>query len=164
MSKVNIKNIKPNGKYKHGKYVPYNTEKYIGDINNIVYRSSWEKRFCAYCDVNPNIIKWSSEPIIIDYWSPIDEKMHEYNVDFYIKVKKEDGVLQDWFVEIKPEIQYSLSSKPVLTGNITEKKVKQYNEKMKIWITNRAKFEAATRFAEDRGYKFGAINENYNYR
>jgi len=164
MPNVNIKKVKPNGKTKSGKYLPINMEKYIGDGNDIIYRSSWEKRFCSYCDLNPNIVKWSSEPVIIPYFSPIDQKMHEYNVDFYIKVKKEDNTFQDWFVEIKPENQYGKENKPVISGNITEKKVKQYNEKLKVWITNMAKFEAATRYAEARGYKFGTVNENFIYR
>ena len=49
-------------------------------------------------------------------------------------------------------------------GNLTEKKIRSYNERLKTWITNRCKFEAATRFAEARGYKFGAINETFIMR
>ncbi len=157
---MDIKKLKPSGKYKTGKYFPQNPEKYIGDIHNIIYRSSWERKFCQYCDINPNITRWSSEPVPIPYWSPIDKKEHKYYVDYYIQVKKEDK-LENWFIEIKPENQYKLDKKPAITGNLTEKKVRQYNEKMKVWITNRAKFEAATRFAESRGYRFGAIDESF---
>lgn len=157
---MDIKKVKPNGKYRSGKYVPLNLEKYIGDINNIIFRSSWEKKFCQYCDLNEAILKWSSEPVCIKYWSPIDKKEHEYTVDFYIKVNKGE-VLEDWLIEVKPENHYSLDKKPEIKGNYTEKKVQAYNERMKIWITNRAKMDAAKRYAESIGYKFGAIDEKF---
>lgn len=162
---MDIKKLKPNGKWKSGKYTPNNPEKYIGDIHNIIYRSSWERKFCQYCDINPNILKWSSEPLSIPYWSPIDKKEHKYFVDYYIQVKKADQSIENWFIEIKPENQYDLTKRPQEpTGSLTEKKIRNYNEKLKTWIINRAKFEAATRFAEARGYKFGAINESFIMR
>lgn len=162
---MDIKKLRPNGKWKSGKYSPSNPEKYIGDIHNIIYRSSWERKFCQYCDINPNITKWSSEPLPIPYWSPIDKKEHKYFVDYYIQVKKADNTIENWFIEIKPENQYDIKNRPKEpTGNLTEKKIRNYNEKLKTWIINRAKFEAATRFAEARGYKFGAINESFIMR
>jgi hypothetical protein len=162
---LDIKKLKPNGKWQSGKYFPNNPEKYIGDIHNIIYRSSWERKFCQYCDINPNILKWSSEPLSIPYWSPIDKKEHKYFVDYYIQVKKADQTIENWFIEIKPENQYDITKRPQEPlGNLTEKKIRSYNEKLKTWITNRAKFEAATRFAAARGYKFGAINESFIMR
>lgn len=158
-----IKKLRPNknSKYNQGIYYPNNPLKYIGDINNIIYRSSWEKKFCIYCDINPSIIKWTSEPPLdIKYWSPIDKKEHRYFLDYYIEIQKKDNI-EKWIIEIKPENQYSLLKKPEFSGPATEKRIHAYNERMKIWIINRAKFEAATRFAESRGYKFGAINENF---
>lgn len=158
---MDIKKLKPSDRYDWGKYYPVNPEKYIGDINNIIYRSSWERKFCQYCDSHPNILKWSSEPIVIPYWSPIDKKEHQYFVDYYIQVKKVDDTIENWLIEIKPENQYKLEKKPIFKGEYTEKRIHDYNEKLKMWIINRAKFEAATRFAEARGYKFGAIDENF---
>ena len=160
---MDIKKLKPSGPWKSGKYYPVNPGKYIGDTYNIIYRSSWEYKFCQYCDINPNITKWSSEPTCIPYWSPVDKKEHKYYVDYYIQVKKGDNY-ENWLIEIKPEDQYSLASKPILEGNVTEKKLRNYNHRLKTWIINRAKFEAATRYAESRGYKFGAINEKFILR
>ena len=162
---MDIKKLKPDGKWKSGKFTPQHTIKYIGDADNIIFRSSWERTFCHYCDVNPNIVKWSSEPLSIPYWSPIDKKEHKYFVDYYIQVKKKDGTIENWFIEIKPENQYDINMRPKEpTGNITQQKIRAYNQKLKTWITNRAKFEAATRYAENRGYRFGAINENFQMR
>jgi hypothetical protein len=156
-----IKKIKPNGEYKSGKYEPRNPEKYIGDIHNIIYRSSWEYRFCTYCDTNDSIVKWSSEPIAIEYYNPLDKKEHKYNVDFYIKVVKESGDAQEWIIEIKPENQ---TKKPIYEGKMTVAKLKSYNRNMQIWITNQAKFKAAKIWAEKRGYKFGVIDENFLFK
>jgi hypothetical protein len=164
MSNTNIKNVKPNGKFKSGKFVPRNPEKYIGDIHNIIYRSSWEGKFCQYCDQNPNIIKWASEAIQIEYWNPVDKKTHIYHPDYYIKTQKTDGTTEDWIIEIKPASQYQLDKKPVLKGPMTEKRILSHNEQMKTWIVNRAKFDAAMNFAKYNGYRFGAIDENFVYR
>jgi hypothetical protein len=164
MSKVNIKNVIPNGRYKSGKFVPQSPEKYIGDIHNIIYRSSWEGRFCLYCDQNPNIIKWSSEPVQIEYWNPIDKKTHTYHPDYFIKVQKTDGNTEDWIIEIKPAAQYQLDKKPELKGNLTEKRIRAHNDQMQVWIVNRAKFDAAMMFAKNNGYRFGAIDENFIFR
>lgn len=164
MSNFNIKSVKPNGRFKSGKFIPRNPEKYIGDIYNIIYRSSWEGRFCQYCDQNLNILKWSSEPVEIKFWNPIDKNEHSYFPDYYIKVQKIDGTTEDWIIEIKPSAQYQLEKKPVLSGRLTEKRIRSHNDQMQVWIINRAKFDAATRFAKHNGYRFGAIDENFIFR
>ena len=86
MSNFNIKSVKPNGRYKSGKFIPKNPEKYVGDINNIIYRSSWEGRFCQYCDINPNIIKWSSEPLEIRFWNPKNDEMFMHFIGDQTKI------------------------------------------------------------------------------
>lgn len=155
---MSIKNVKPNGRYKSGLYEPINPEKYIGDVHSIICRSSWEFRFCKYCDHNDKILKWSSEPLQIPYYNPLDKKEHVYNVDFYIKVLKDNGTESEWIIEVKPEDQYK---KPELSGNHTVQKLKAYNEKMQIWITNQSKFKAAKLWAEKRNYSFGVVDENF---
>jgi hypothetical protein len=158
---TDIKKIKPSGEYKSGKFEPSNPQKYIGDIHNIIYRSSWEYRFCVYCDTNESILKWSSEPIAIKYVNPLDKKEHDYNVDFYIKVQAISEI-QEWIIEIKPEKQ---TKKPIFEGsNATLQKLKSYNRNMQIWITNQAKFKAAKHWAEKRGFKFGVVGENFLFR
>ena len=54
-------------KYK-GKYTPENPNKYMGNVNNIVYRSMWERRCMKYFDGNASILKWSSEELAIPYY------------------------------------------------------------------------------------------------
>jgi hypothetical protein len=156
---MSIKKVKPNGKHRHGLFNPQNPDKYIGDLHKIIYRSSWEQRFCSYCDRNEKILKWSSEPLAIDYWNPLDKKMHKYYVDFYIKTLREDGTHQEWIIEIKPESQ---TQKPIYEGkNMTLKKLESYNYSMKVWITNQAKFKAAREWARVRGFRFGVVDEKF---
>jgi len=114
-----------------------------------------------YCDTNDAILKWSSEPVAIDYYNPLDKKEHKYNVDFYIKVLKEDQQTQDWIIEIKPENQ---TKKPLYEGTMTVAKLKSYNRNMQIWITNQAKFKAARDWAEKRDYRFGVIGEDFLFK
>ena len=159
-----IKSNKPSHKsgFRQGYYKLVNTEKYIGDTSQIIYRSSWEHRFCVYCDTNENVIRWSSEPVGIKYVSPLDNpagnKTHTYYVDFYLRVKEGDNEV-DYLAEVKPEASLT---KPLLEGQkITTKKIKNYNYALKTWLVNRAKFSAAKLFAAERGYKFVIVTEDF---
>jgi hypothetical protein len=159
MSRTDIKNIKP-AKNVHvtGNFLPKNPVKYIGDIAKIIYRSSWERRFCVFCDSSQKIIKWSSEPFAIQYVSPIDNKVHEYFVDFYIKIEQQNGVIEEYLVEIKPKARLS---KPVPPKKNTHKMLLQYNEEVKTYIVNTSKFAAAKSFAAKRGCKFLVVTEDF---
>ena len=64
------------GKSLKSRYKPSNPEKYVGDPNNIICRSSWERKFCHWADLNPDIVKWVSEEVAIPYLSPVDNKVH----------------------------------------------------------------------------------------
>ena len=56
-------------KYKQGYYIPKHPEKCLTAEN--VYRSGWEYFFMRYCDDCPNIVRWASEPIKVQYWNPV---------------------------------------------------------------------------------------------
>ena len=88
-----------------GRYTPKNPKKYKGDYHNIIYRSSWERKFMVYCDNSDNILEWGSEEIIILYLSPWDGKLHRYFPDFYIKVKQASGNIKKFIIEVKPKKQ-----------------------------------------------------------
>jgi hypothetical protein len=155
-----IKSNKPSHKsgYRQGYYKLSYPEKYIGDPTKIIYRSSWEYRFCRYCDTNEKVEKWSSEPLGIKYVSPIDGKEHTYYIDFYMRVI-EDSKPIDYLAEVKPSASLV---KPVLEGKkMTTNKIKNYNYALQTWLVNRAKFAAAKHFAEGRGYKFIVVTEEF---
>ena len=64
-----------------GFYRVKNPKKYDGDFTNVVYRSHWEMQVFRWCDINDQVLKWSSEEIVVPYWLPLDKKYHRYFVD-----------------------------------------------------------------------------------
>ena len=74
-----------------GRYIVKNKSKYVGDFNNVIYRSLWERAGFSWCDKNPKIKGWSSEEIVIPYYYDVDKKYHTYYVD--IKMVFEDKTL-----------------------------------------------------------------------
>lgn len=160
-----IKNNKPTRKkgYRQGYYRPANPDKYIGDLNKIIYRSSYEYRFCRYCDDSPSILKWSSEPYGIKYTSPLDGKDHKYYIDFYMRMKDADDNDKEWdfLVEVKPKESLK---KPIYEGAHTVGKLKNFNYAAKAWLVNSAKFNAAKRHAESVGYRFVIVTEDFLFK
>ena len=136
-----------------GKYIPRNSAKYRGDYRNIIYRSSWELKFMKYCDMNPNILEWGSEEIVIPYRSPLDNRVHRYFVDFYIKVKEVNGKVQKYLIEVKPKKQ---TKEPKVQKRMT----KQYIYEVTEYAKNQAKWKAAQEYCDDRNYKFMLITED----
>ena len=106
-----------------------------------------------YCDLNENILKWSSEEIWIPYLSPIDNRVHKYFPDFYIKYKDSTGVVKESLVEIKPKRQVE-GPKP--NKRITQKQLYEIKEYSK----NQAKWKAAREFCEDRRWQFQILTED----
>ena len=135
-----------------GRYRVLNPKKYKGDINEIVYRSSWELKFMKWCDVNQSILEWGSETVVIPYRSPVDNKIHRYFVDFYIKVSEKDGNIKKYLIEIKPE----KFTKP---PEIPEKKNKRFIQEVFNYGVNQSKWKQANEFCEDRGWKFLVLTE-----
>ena len=70
-------------KYAQGKFNPTNTDKYLGR-QLPTYRSSWEQRFMMFCDTNPSVLSWASEPVKIPYFNPVKNKQTIYVPDFLI--------------------------------------------------------------------------------
>jgi hypothetical protein len=153
---MSIKNVKPKrGKYSQGYYTPINESKYVGP-KPIVYRSSWERKMCMYCDEKTEIVKWSSEPIKIKYISPIDNKVHNYYPDFYMSVKQQDDSEIEYIVEVKPSKQLI---KPKVPKRNTKKATDNYKYAAKEYLKNMAKIEAAKDYAKQHGMKFIILTE-----
>ena len=90
-------------KFTHkGVFRPKNPDKYVGNSKNIIYRSSWEKRFMIYCDNTPEVISWASEELSIPYISPLDGRVHKYYPDFIIYYKTPEK-LKTSVIEVKPQ-------------------------------------------------------------
>ncbi len=135
-----------------GRYRIENIKKYKGDISDVIYRSSWELKFMRWCDSNPSVLEWGSETVIIPYRSPVDNNVHRYFVDFYIKIKDKDNKILKYLIEIKPE----KFTKP---PPIPQKKTKRFIQEVFNYGINQSKWEAASSFCKDRGWQFLVLTE-----
>ena len=129
-----------NSKYHQGYFMPFYKEKYVGDINNIKFRSGWERICMVLLDKSNQVKKWSSEPIAIDYISPVDSKHHKYFVDFFVQWSNGKKSL----IEVKP---YHQTLKPRLNESKKSKKsIDSYVYEVKMYLTNLAKWKFAEEF------------------
>lgn len=141
---MTIKNIKPTSKsgFAQG-YFPLNEcKKYLGE-GPIIYRSSWEKKFCLYCESNPAILNWWSEPIAIKYFNPMDNNYHKYFPDYVIKLVSGET----YIIEVKPKSQLQ---KPQEPKRKTKKAIDSYKWSYEAWYKNSLKQEAAKEYARMR--------------
>ena len=135
-----------------GRFTPRKPEKYKGDPKNIIYRSSWEKKCMIYFDNTDNIVWWSSEELIIPYYSPVDKRMHRYFPDFIIKVKRKDGSIMTYVIEVKP---FSQTQKPVQKTRRTKK----FLQEAATYVVNQSKWKAAEEFCHEHGWEFKILTE-----
>ena len=136
-----------------GKFYPKNPQKYRGDINNIVWRSSWELRLMKWLDEHNSVIEYGSEEIVIPYISPVDGKPHRYFVDFYVKLRSQNGEIKTMIVEVKPFVQ---TQPPKAKSRITPGYIKE----CQTYAVNQAKWAAAKKFAEVNKIQFVVLTEN----
>jgi len=139
--------------YRQGRFRPQKPEKYKGDPTKIVYRSSYELKFMQYCDLTESVNEWRSEEFFIPYISPLDNKVHRYFPDFFVKYKDKNGNNRTLVVEIKPEKDLKMPEQN------PKRKTKSWAYRVKTWAVNQAKWKAAREFCEDRKYEFRILTE-----
>jgi len=137
-----------------GLFTPRHPGKYVGNVNNIVYRSSWELSFMNFLDNNTNIEKWGSEIIAIPYRKPTTGRIHKYYPDFWIKYKSKNGNVVQEVIEVKPEKE---TRQPTTVGKT--KKTQLYEAI--TWSINKAKFKSAALFCTKYGMKFRVLTEKH---
>ena len=101
-----------------------------------------------WLDRHPEVKRWGSEEVVIPYVSPIDNKVHRYFMDFVIFFK--DG--RKMLVEVKPASQ----TLPPKKGRSKKRYIKEGME----YLKNRAKWDAARKWAKKRGYEFRILTEH----
>lgn len=142
-------------KMRSGRFSPRNPNKYLGDSTKIFYRSSWELKFMQHLDSNSMIVEWSSEEIIIPYLSPLDGKYHRYFPDFFARIKNtKTGNLDSIIIEIKPKSQIDAPQNK-------KRMTKSYLREVATYGINSAKWDAAEKYCQERGWKFVKMDE-YN--
>ena len=93
-------------------------------------------------------MQWASESIQIPYRNPLTGKNTIYVPDFFIvyNSKKQQRVAE--LIEVKPNNQAKLES------------VGKNSQNQAAYIVNRAKWEAANKWAKHKGIRFRVITES----
>lgn len=138
-------------KFHQGFYKIKNREKYAGNPDQIIYRSSWEAKVFSWLDNHPDVILWGSEELIIPYWDSIQNKKRRYFPDLIVKMKQKTGTIAIYVIEIKPDYQ---TKQPV-----KKRQTKRYIEETVTYVNNQAKWNAAKIYCEERGWKFIVLTE-----
>lgn len=160
--------------YLQGEFTPRHPEKCLNtngkfpNAHPITFRSSWEKVFANWCDLNPNIQEWGSELIQVDYFSKIDGKSHRYITDFMFTCVTKDNKIEKWLIEVKPKSQIPVLNEagqiifPQLNKGkrLTQKKIHNWEEECNVLKRNHEKWTAAREWCKHNDYKFKVICED----
>lgn len=150
--------LKPRrGKIMQGYYVCKRPDKYVGDITQIIFRSSWEFKFLRWCDNTESVKKFSSEPMSIPYMDPVDRRVHQYFIDFWVEMQNSEGGIDRWLIEIKPERHLIIPPEP---KNPTGKALANHISQVKRVLKNLAKFQAARNYSKIQNMKFAVLRMN----
>lgn len=136
-------------KYAQGKYQVKNAEKYVGR-KAPSYRSSWEFTFCTFCDNNPSILQWASEPFMIPYRNPLSGKNTIYVPDFMIVYVDRNQQKHAEVIEVKP------------SKETTFENARSVRDRAAVAV-NMAKWAAAQVFCKQYGMTFRVVNEQDIY-
>jgi hypothetical protein len=93
--------------------------------------------------------------VVIPYFWEVDQKVHRYYPDIYMKIKNRDGEIVKYILEIKP-IKDTVVKQP---KRMTEKAKQQYIDNILVVSKNKCKWEAAEKFCKEKGMIFKVLTE-----
>ena len=131
--------------FKQGIFTPKNKTKCLNKTLP-VFRSGLESQLMVILDSNPNVVKWSSESIVLPYFKKTENRMARYFVDFYFAIKIGEQV-REYIVETKPSNQtvlkeYSSRAKPSTVAYAAIE-----------FSNNQCKWEAAKKWCQEQTKK-----------
>jgi hypothetical protein len=143
------------GKYKtalRGKYYLSHPEKNLRGSKYILFKSKLEAMFIRYLDNNPDVLKWDYENPMntIPYFDPVQQRQRHYIVDFVMWVRSGPTTQEVWV-----EIKSSGETQPPKKGRNTI----AYNESVRTYATNMAKWKMAAKICQAKGKLFRVITE-----
>lgn len=150
MGKLTLNRAKGRRTLHQGTFKPKHPEKYVGDASNIVFRSGWERRMMKFFDEQVNVLKWSSEELIIPYYDPVTGRDRRYFPDFLAEFQDTTGNIITMVIEVKPLKE----TMPPKKG-----KGKRVLAEAATYATNSSKFKAAEQFCAKKGWHFKIITE-----
>lgn len=170
-------NEEKSGKPHQAIYLPKHPDKVVG--GEIITRSGWEMSFARWCDDNPSVIEWGSEPCCIQYRNPagVDlDACRKYNAspldpanwpicnyypDFYIVLRSDEDVdgtdVKKLLIEIKPLHQTQRPVPPPVGAKLQEQK--RFNDAARTYMQNVKKWEAAIEWCKNHDMEFVVYTE-----
>ena len=144
-----------------GKWKPKNISKYSGKIDNITFRSNWERTFFNWADSRPEVVKWCSEEkqCIIPYNNPTKPGAGinaRYFCDIYAEIMV-NGTRRKFLIEIKPEAETRM---PILPKNNNVKSQRRYKAALATFAVNQSKWDAAKKVCNKMGWEFMIFTEH----
>lgn len=143
-----------------GKFKPRNISKYRGKVDQITFRSLWERTLFTYCDNKDFVVKWSSEDYncVIPYFDPVKNKQRRYFCDVWARIRHPvSGEYQDFLIEVKPKKETREPAKP---KRQTAKSKTRYLTECATYATNMAKWEAAMKYCKKKNMRFMIFTED----
>ncbi len=141
-------------RFRQGYYTLKHPEKYLGDPNKVIYRSSWELNLHTFFDNNTRVLRWGSEIICIPYIKPTDGRMHRYYPDYFVEYITADGEIIKELIELKPLAQTKQprrNSKHRLYENLT-------------FVVNTAKWQSAQQWCNNNNVNWRIVTEKSVFR
>lgn len=106
----------------------------------------------VWLDTHPDVLQWGSEELAIPYRSPIDNKIHRYFPDFFVRKRCPSGKVENVLIEVKPYNQ-------TIPPKAQTKRTKRYINEVYTWGINSSKWEAANEYCKDRNWRFVVMTE-----
>lgn len=138
--------------FKQGIFKPKNLNKVLNK-DPIVYRSGLELSVMMALDKYDVVKKWGSEFDVIPYYNPVKGGPARYFIDFTLVVETQ-GKFQVWLVEVKPQKQIEA---PTINKN---KKQSTVIYEQAMYAVNKAKWDAAEKYASTKGWFFTTMSED----
>ena len=123
-------------------------EKYVGDVNNIIFRSSWELHFAQFLLNSKAINKFSSEEIKIQYYNPVKKRKARYYMDFWAIINRNDGEHREILVEVKPLDQTQPPKLKTQNRAPTPKQKLNFKNQILTYVVNMAKWGATVNYVD----------------
>ena len=92
--------------------------------------------------------QWASEETVFEYISPTDNKTHRYFMDFTLEMMNGDI----YYIEVK---DFNSTFPPQQPRKNSPNTVKNYQEAVRTWLVNSAKWDAVEAYCEKMNAKGG---------
>lgn len=146
--------------WKQGYFNVSNSKKYFNPNEPCIYRSSYEYKFMFWCENNDAVDSWGSESLSVKYFCLETGKQRTYWLDFVVYL---NNPKEKWLVEVKPskQVNEGIRFGKRFRNMKTEAEKKNFVMRYKASAKNYSKWVHAKSVAEQKGYKFKIITEDF---